>query len=89
MGCADHLVDKPPCADDWKTGKGITFKAVSHKDSWPGDVISNGTHVGIIEKWGSTISATPANGVTKSDWGFRKEGNDGSVNSCIIRRYHA
>ena len=82
--------DCPPTASDWKEGTNDIdsyFKVVGLDKSWPGDIISDGIHCGIIEKWGTTISAAEDK-VVENDYGFRKQGF-GNINSVIIRRYHS
>lgn len=40
----------------------------------PGDVASDGDHMGIVSGTNTTISATPGQGVVENDWGFRSCG---------------
>jgi len=59
-----------PSASDWHRGKVPGFVRV--ESPMPGDVVSNGAHVGIVSGKGKTVSASSKTGrVVETDWGFR------------------
>ena len=59
----------PYRARDFYNGKVPGFVQVKHPQ--PGDVCSDGHHVGIVSRPGKTISASK-DSVVENDWGFRK-----------------
>jgi len=65
--------DRPPLAADWYAGTVKKFKYVgtSDGDYKPGDIITNGVHVGIVSGTGTSISASTTKGIIENDWGFR------------------
>ena len=56
--------------------------------SWPGDIISDGNHCGIISGVRKVISASGKIGdffqVVENDWGWSK----GECTKVVVRRYH-
>jgi len=72
-----------PSASDWHKGKVTGFERVTGTPL-PGDVATNGTHVGIVSGKVKTLSVTsiernPDYGrVVENDWGFRPE-NSGTM----------
>jgi hypothetical protein len=59
-----------PSASDWHRGKVPGFVRV--ENPMPGDVVSNGAHVGIVSGKGKTVSASSKTGhVVENDWGFK------------------
>jgi len=77
---------KPPTARDWYAGRiPRGFRRVF--ESKPGDIASDGVHMGIVSKIGTTISASShLNGViVEDDWGFRTGTKSG--NAATIRFY--
>jgi len=75
--------DRPPLAADWYAGNVKQFKYIGNSNGSynPGDIITDGKHVGIVSGTGTTISASTAKGIVENDWGFRKGQN------CSIYRY--
>lgn len=87
---SDYLAEKTggaiggqiPSANDWH--KGVPgyerVKTENGERPMPGDVASNGTHVGIVSGDRKTISVTSrgdrAGHVVENDWGFREGQND-------------
>ena len=80
-----------PSASDWaNASKEIPgYQVVTVPQ--PGDVASNGAHVGIVTGAGKTVSVTSREDrpeeyghVVENNWGFRKE-NEGTM---IFRRYN-
>lgn len=69
---------RPPTARNWYEGTNIPSGFTRTTTPKPGDVISNGSHAGIVSNTNRTISATPGNGVVENDWGFR------NINTNII-----
>jgi hypothetical protein len=64
----------PPVAADWSNPKTEIKGWVVVDTPKPGDVASDGKHMGIVSGEGTTISASSeAEKVVKNDWGFRKE----------------
>ena len=59
----------PYRARDFYNGKVPGFVQVKHPQ--PGDVCSDGHHVGIVSRPGKTISASEKS-VVENEWGFRK-----------------
>lgn len=41
----------------------------------PGDIATDGKHMGIVSGSNATISATDGQGVVENDWGFRMRGS--------------
>ena len=64
----------PPVAKDWEDKeKEIEGWVVVDKPK-PGDVASDGKHVGIVSGGGTTVSASSREGkVVENDWGFRPD----------------
>lgn len=76
--------DRPPTTSDWYHGRVKHFKFYSKTEGAykPGDIITDGHHVGIVSGNGKTISAsTNPNKVVENDWCFRKGQN------CRVYRY--
>ena len=70
-----RLGRQAPSANDWFKGNVPGYEQVQGKPM-PGDVATNGDHVGIVSGKGKTISVTTAEGaqyghVVENDWGFR------------------
>jgi len=67
--------DRPPTAGQWYNDEVPYFEEIDKEDVEGGDICSDGSHVGIVSKFGSTISA---NGqvVIENDWGFRNGQNN-------------
>lgn len=63
----------PPTANDWYEGNNIPPGFVRTKNAQVGDVVSDGSHVGIVSDPGtSSISASSIDkAVIENDWGFR------------------
>lgn len=85
----DFNFDRPLVAAQWYKGEcpGTTLvgEGVNGLNkAWPGDIITNGVHVGIISGPKKTISATPSQGVVENDWGWRA----GDIDSMKVFRYH-
>lgn len=53
----------------------------------PGDIASNGHHVGIVSGNETTISASASGEVVENDWGFRKDGEEGAKSKTRFFRY--
>ncbi len=78
----------PPSANDWFNGKVPGWEQVDGEKGerpMPGDVATNGTHVGIVSGEGKTISVTTDRtkpetygNVVENTWGFRPD-NHGSM----------
>ena len=52
---------------------------------WPGDIITDGGHMGIISAPQKTISASyPERKIVENDWGWRNE----NLKDVKIYRYH-
>ncbi len=68
---------RPPTAGQWHRGEAKIpelFKPVkSFADCWPGDIITDGSHIGIITGVRKVVSATTTDGVVENDWGWRRE----------------
>ena len=69
---------QPPSANDWHKDNVPGYDPVKGAPQ-PGDIASDGSHVGIVSGAGKTISVTTANPkapeyghVIENDWGFRK-----------------
>lgn len=83
---------RPPTAAMWTDPNydSARFKVVGKglaglEKCWPGDIISNGSHVGIVSGVRKVISASAIEGkVVENDWGWRK----GECENVVIRRYH-
>ena len=84
---ADH---RPPTASEWfdknwNMPHPNELTIVSHSNCWPGDIISDGGHMGIISGVRKTISHSyHTQTVVENDWGWREGGP-----KVIIRRYHS
>lgn len=66
---------RPPCAKDWYDEKVDYFYLIGEgkdglRKALPGDVITDGTHCGIVAENQQTISATSER-VVRNSWGFR------------------
>ena len=77
--CFKHQTERPPCASDWKNEKVSGFVLIGEGDqgrkkSKKGDIITDGSHVGIISIDNQTISATSEE-IVENDWGFKGEKN--------------
>ena len=68
-------VDRPPTARQWYNDEVPYFKEIDKKDVEGGDICSDGSHVGIVSKFGLTISANGEK-IIENDWGFRKNQDD-------------
>ena len=73
----ENKLDRPPCTSDWynKTVSGMTF--IGEDDDGKnkckqGDIITDGSHMGIVAGNNTTISAGEKE-VLHNDWGFRGE----------------
>jgi RHS repeat-associated protein len=62
---------KPPIAIQWANANYNIPGWVIVSSPMPGDVASFNGHVGIVFRYGLTISATLRDGVVRNDWGFR------------------
>ena len=74
---AQGKLARPPCAIDWynKTVPGMDFigEGQDGKNKCEaGDIITDGTHMGIVAGNNQTISAN-SNEVVQNNWGFRGE----------------
>lgn len=85
--------ERPLCCADWyNTDNGTKWEAVKLvgkgvdglNKSWPGDIVTDGKHIGIISGPKKTISATLHDGVVENDWGWRSE----QLSSMKVFRYH-
>ena len=65
---------KPPMAIDWYNGSRLPSGFSQTQMPTPGDVATDGGHMGIVSGDNTTISATPEAGVVENDWGFREKG---------------
>ena len=87
MRCFTHPIlcilkksKRPPCTIDWYNEKVPGMFLVGEGDEGrknckAGDIITDGTHVGIVSKnKNQTISATSEK-IVENDWGFRREKN--------------
>ena len=71
-------------AEEIYNGRLLNFKLV--KTPKPGDVATNGIHVGIVSGKGTTISAsTETNTVVENSWGFRTKSKKPSVGMRFYR----
>ena len=68
------LGTKPPSAKGWFNGMQVPSGFSQTQMPTPGDVATDGQHMGIVSSDNTTISATPGEGVVENDWGFRKKG---------------
>lgn len=75
----NKLIDRPYTAEQWYNGLVPNMKLVGsgidglNKCS-PGDIITNGSHIGIISGPQKTISASSIeNKIVENDWGWRNE----------------
>ena len=66
---------RPYTAIDWFNGIVPMFEEVDQEDVEGGDVVSNGSHVGIVSEYDYTISATLYDGVVENDFGWRDDEN--------------
>ena len=64
---------KPPTAKNWYVGS-VPNGFMETKNPKPGDIATNGEHMGIVSGNNTTISATCDQGVVENDWGFRIKG---------------
>ncbi|ORX48950.1 hypothetical protein BCR36DRAFT_584070 [Piromyces finnis] len=72
---AKSKLDRPPCTKDWYSMNVPGFDFIGEGDygikhSMPGDIITDGHHMGIVAGNGVTISASTFK-VVSNDWGFR------------------
>jgi len=72
-------LDRPPCTSDWYAKKvpGMDFIGEGNEGKLkciPGDIITDGTHMGIIAGNNQTISANE-NKIVQNNWGFRSNEN--------------
>lgn len=67
-------------------GKGIP----ALNKCWPGDIVTDGHHIGIISAPQKTISASFSEGkVVENNWGWRATNKDGGCRDNVkIFRYH-
>jgi hypothetical protein len=56
-------------ANDWWSGKSGGWTQVNN--SSPGDIITDGHHIGIVSGKNTSISAASSGVVVENDWGFR------------------
>lgn len=89
----NESTDRPLTAKDWYDGKcpGTTLVgrgAEGLEKSWPGDIITDGSHIGIISGPQKTISASskPLDlmQVIENDWGWKPN----EIPNIVIYRYH-
>jgi len=79
---------RPPTASQWHDEKYAPLKdhwriVQQLHESCPGDVITDGGHMGIISGSKKTISAsTDTNTVVENDWGWRRDNTN-----VVVRRY--
>jgi hypothetical protein len=87
--------NRPPCAIDWYNAKDrsdlsfVTFVGEGTQGlnaSWPGDIVTDGHHCGLISAPRKTISATQTE-IVENDWGWRKDQLSGA-SAVRIYRYH-
>ena len=62
---------RPPCCKDWYNVKVPGFKLIGEGEEEPGDIVTDGKHIGIIAGNEQTISAT-YDEIVENDWGYRK-----------------
>ncbi len=72
-----NKLDRPPCAKDWFNEEVSAAKYIGEGDNGrkkceQGDIITDGTHMGIVAGNKKTISAGEYE-VVHNDWGFRGE----------------
>lgn len=81
---------RPYTAEQWHKGEvpGMTCVgsgAAGLDKSWPGDIVTNGHHVGIISAPQKTISASSKeNKIVENAWGWRPEERE----NIKVFRYH-
>jgi hypothetical protein len=82
------LTQNPPLAKEWSDpGCRIRGWEIISPPSQPGDVLSNGIHVGIVSGTASTVSANSTE-VVHNNWGFGKSpGPNVPSPGMILRRY--
>jgi len=86
----NSVIERPFCASEWHAGKVPQMKLVGCgadglNKSWPGDIVTDGNHVGIISGPQKTISASAIeNKIVENNWGWRKE----NWPSVKVFRYH-
>ena len=75
--CVRKKTKRPPCASDWynETVEGFTLIGEGEegrKLCKAGDIMTDGTHMGIVSEGKQTISATDKE-IVQNDWGFRED----------------
>ena len=89
-GIFNQLKDRPYTAKQWHNGEVPKMKLVGSgvdglNKCWPGDIVTDGSHVGIISGPQKTISASAkTNTIVENNWGWRKE----NYADVKIFRYH-
>ena len=79
--CMMGKTQRPPVCENWYNGEVSGFSFIGEgdegkKNSKKGDIITNGSHIGIIAGDEKTISAAE-DMIVENDWGYR--GNEGNL----------